>query len=560
MKLSIPETWQTTKLTELAIYVLGGDWGKEADFESTDYSTALCIRGAEFRNWNEDKGSTASPRKIKKSSLANRVLKDGDILVEISGGGPEQPVGRTVLIDKAALSYSPEVPKICTNFVRLLRTADEIDSRFLNAYLTFFYASGEIRDYQAGSNNLRNLKFNDYLGIDIPIPPFNEQHRIVAKIEELFSELDKGIEALKIARAQLKVYRQALLKHAFEGKLTAQWRAENPAKLETADALLKRIQQARAQRYQQQLAEWANQSPSVPLLQRGKPTSAATSSPLSSSLAHPPLKKGGRGDLKPKSPKPLPPLTKEELAELPELPEGWAWTRLGNTNVEISDGPFGSNLKSSDYVDSGVRVVRLENIGSLKFIEDKESFVTEEKYELLKRHSVTTGDIVFSSFIIENVRVALVPPSITKAINKADCFCVRFSGETLSNIFAVLFLSTRHVYKQLESLIHGVGRPRINTTQLKDVVIPVCSAAEQQVIIAEIESRLSEVDQLELTLTTSLQQAEALRQSILKKAFAGLLVPQDPHDEPASKLLARIKAERATVAKSATVRQKGKRG
>ena len=199
MKLSIPETWQTTKLTELAIYVLGGDWGKEADFESTDYSTALCIRGAEFRNWNEDKGSTASPRKIKKSSLANRVLKDGDILVEISGGGPEQPVGRTVLIDKAALSYSPEVPKICTNFVRLLRTADEIDSRFLNAYLTFFYASGEIRDYQAGSNNLRNLKFNDYLGIDIPIPPFNEQHRIVAKIEELFSELDKGIEALKTA-------------------------------------------------------------------------------------------------------------------------------------------------------------------------------------------------------------------------------------------------------------------------------------------------------------------------------------------------------------------------
>ena len=70
---------------------------------------------------------------------------------------------------------------------------------------------------------------------------------------------------------------------------------------------------------------------------------------------------------------------------------------------------------------------------------------------------------------------------------------------------------------------------------------------------------MSEVDQLELTLATSLQQAEALRQSILKKAFAGLLVPQDPHDEPASALLARIKAERATVAKSATVRQRGRK-
>ena len=441
--------------------------------------------------------------------------------------------------------------------VAALRPTAALDQKYLYYFLTTKVLS--LRGDSTGSAQ-GVISKDDLSQIEIPTAPINEQRRIVAKIEELFSELDKGIENLKTARAQLKVYRQALLKHAFEGKLTAQWRAENQDKLETAAALQKRIQQERAQRYQQQLAEWTNKSPSVPLLQRGKPTSAATSSPLSSSLAHPPLKKGGRGDLKPKSPKPLPPLTKEELAELPELPEGWAWTRLGNTNVEISDGPFGSNLKSSDYVDSGVRVVRLENIGSLKFIEDKESFVTEEKYELLKRHSVTTGDIVFSSFIIENVRVALVPPSITKAINKADCFCVRFSGETLSNIFAVLFLSTRHVYKQLESLIHGVGRPRINTTQLKDVVIPVCSAAEQQVIIAEIESRLSEVDQLELTLTTSLQQAEALRQSILKKAFAGLLVPQDPHDEPASKLLARIKAERATVVKSATVRQKGKRG
>src|SRR5690606_20492978 len=64
----------------------------------------------------------------------------------------------------------------------------------------------------------------------IPLPPLPEQHRIVAKIEELFSELDKGIENLKTARAQLKVYRQALLKHAFEGKLTAQWRAERRAK------------------------------------------------------------------------------------------------------------------------------------------------------------------------------------------------------------------------------------------------------------------------------------------------------------------------------------------
>lgn len=89
-----------------------------------------------------------------------------------------------------------------------------------------------------------------------PLPPVNEQKRIVAKIEELFSELDSGIAALKTAREKLKLYRQAVLKHAFEGKLTAQWREENKDKLETPEQLLARIQKEREARYQQQLEEW----------------------------------------------------------------------------------------------------------------------------------------------------------------------------------------------------------------------------------------------------------------------------------------------------------------
>ena len=84
----------------------------------------------------------------------------------------------------------------------------------------------------------------------------NEQRRIVAKIEELFSELDKGVESLKTARGQLNVYRQAVLKHAFEGKLTAQWREENEDKLETPEQLLARIKQERETRYERQLKEW----------------------------------------------------------------------------------------------------------------------------------------------------------------------------------------------------------------------------------------------------------------------------------------------------------------
>jgi len=105
-----------------------------------------------------------------------------------------------------------------------------------------------------------------------------------------------------------------------------------------------------------------------------------------------------------------------------------------------------------------------------------------------------------------------------------------------------MFLSTRRVFKQLEDQIHGVGRPRINTTQLKEVVVPVCCPEEQQVLIVEVESKLSEADQLDQTLATALQQSAALRQSILKKAFCGQLVKQDKNDEPASVLLERIRA------------------
>jgi type I restriction enzyme S subunit len=509
MNLSLPETWQTTKLTELAIYVLGGDWGKDADFESPDYTIALCIRGAEFRNWNEDKGATASLRKIKKSSLANRILKDGDILVEISGGGPDQPVGRTVLIDKVALSHNPNIPKVCTNFVRLLRITGEVDSRFINSYLTFFYASGEIRDYQAGSNNLRNLKFNDYLGIDIPIPPLNEQHRIVAKIEELFSELDKGIESLKTAQAQLKVYRQALLKHAFEGKLTAQWRAENQDKLETAEALLKHIQHERAQRYQQQLADWES---------------------------------SGKQGSKPKAPKVLSSLTAEELAELQELPKGWTWVKYG----ELIENSQNGISKRSGSTGQEVIVLRLADIFEQKVtVKNSRKIMLTEKE--LDNYRLNKNDLLC---IRVNGSPDLVGRMVTIEEDTNIAYCDHFIRyRLLTNIFNSKYLSsyfnTVPIRRYIDlNKVSSAGQNTVNQEMIGSITIAFCCKAEQEVIVELLEEKLSEVDYLNETITTSLQQAEALRQSILKKAFSGQLVPQDPNDQPASILLARIKAEK----------------
>jgi len=536
--LNLPKSWVQATISDLGKVVSGGTpstkensyWGGNISWISPSDLTG-------YRNKHIDKGAKSITLDGLKNSSAT-IMPAGSIHFS-----SRAPIGYTVI----------SATDMTTNQgFKSLAPAQGI----FNEYIYYYFKSAkQLAESKATGTTFKEISGTAFSKLPVPLPPTSEQHRIVTKIEELFSELDKGIEALKTARAQLKVYRQALLKHAFEGKLTAQWRAENPAKLETADALLKRIQQARAQRYQQQLAEWANQSPSVPLLQRGKPTSAATSSPLSSSLAHPPLKKGGRGDLKPKAPKPLPPLTKEELAELPELPEGWGWVKLGDLASKITDGEhFKPPVKAEGVYFLSAKDVKHDGVSF-----DDPLFIDEETAKKARlRCDPERNDILIVS------RGATVGRKCI--VNTDERFCLLGSVILVKAIAAVqsrYFLSALKsplVNKRIVGVSGATAQQAIYLRDIQHVPVPVCSSLEQLKIVEELESKLSEVDQLELTIIISLQQAEALRQSILKRAFAGLLVPQDPHDEPASKLLARIKAERATVVKSATVRQKGKRG
>lgn len=218
--------WVYPQLKELTSLVIGGDWGKDPITENDeDFVEVFCIRGSEFRNWGREKGKTASLRKIKKSSLEKRQLIIGDVLLEISGGGPDQPVGRTVIIDKKALNQNNGSPKVCTNFFRLVRFHENLNKEFLNYYLQYFYHSGEVVKYQGGSNNLRNLKFKEYETIKIPLPPLQEQNRIVTKLDKLFEQLEVMNIGLEKIPVLLKNFRQQLLTQAVTGKLTEEWRS-----------------------------------------------------------------------------------------------------------------------------------------------------------------------------------------------------------------------------------------------------------------------------------------------------------------------------------------------
>ena len=494
----LPESWCVATLNDIA-RPFGGSTPSKSDASFWTDGTVPWVSPKDMKVF-ELRGSEdlVSEKALARLSL----IPEGSILVVVRSG----------ILSRILPVAINHLPVTINQDMRAFVPAPEISARFI-AWQLLANQREILGKCSKDGTTVASIEAVALASFPFALPPAAEQHRIVAKIEELFSELDQGVASLKTAREQLKVYRQSLLKNAFEGKLTAAWRAAHADQLETATALQQRIARERQARYQQQIADWQTAGQSGP---------------------------------KPKPPKPLPPLTAEELAELPELPAGWAWIRLGAANIEVFDGPFGSNLKSSDYVSDGVRVIRLENIGAMEFIENKLSFITSEKYQALEKHTVFPGDLVFSSFVTENVRVAMVPPSIEKAVNKADCFCIRLFGETLLNSYALSFLATRSVYKRLEEEIHGVGRPRINTTQLKNVVIPVCSTDEQRELVALVQEKLSEADQLDQTLATALQQADALRQSILKKAFHGQLEKQAKNEEPATALLQRIRAARAT--------------
>jgi type I restriction enzyme, S subunit len=234
-----------------------------------------------------------------------------------------------------------------------------------------------------------------------------------------------------------------------------------------------------------------------------------------------------------------------------DLPGGWNWQTVHNLVGPngLFDGPFGSNLKTADYTGHGVRVIRLENIAHLKFLNEKKAFISEQKYQNLRKHTVREGDIIFSSFIDEEIRVCVLPPLPTQAIAKADCFCLRPNRDSVDIRYLTLQLASPATYNRLLEKVHGATRPRINTTQLRDLIVPVCPPSEQHEIVRRVDELFSLADQVEARYAKAKQYVDSLKQSILAKAFRGELVPQDPNDEPASTMLERIREAASRLVK-----------
>jgi type I restriction enzyme S subunit len=330
----------------------------------------------------------------------------------------------------------------------------------------------------------------------------------VAKIEELFSELDAGEESLRVARRQLGVYRQSLLKQAFEGKLTEKWRTQNPHLLESPEQLLKRIQASRT-------AKGLRPSKTIPELID---------------------------------------CTREKL---PAIPSEWHWLRLEHVAI-IGTGMSVSQARTYDDAVE-VPYLRVANVqrGRLDLTEMRTMLVERSRLDELK---VKAGDVLFNEGGDRDklgrgwVWNGQIDPCITQ--NHV------FRATAISTTITVPEYISHWGNAFGQDFFHLTGKQTTNLASiskatLSSLPVPLPPFEEQKEILRLLDEQFEAIERNEREIDAALRRSEALRQAILKKAFTGQLVAQDPADEPASELLTRLQAERqkSVATKSRSVKK-----
>ena len=365
------------------------------------------------------------------------------------------------------------------------------------------------------STAIPGLSRSDYNEVEFPLPALPEQHRIVAEIEKQFTRLDASVAALKRVQVNLKRYRASVLKAACEGKLVpteAELAQSEGRDYEPADRLLERILSERR-------ARWDSQEK-----RRGKYKEPVT----------------------------------PDTSDLPELPKGWVWATVAQ--VAQIQGGIQKQPKRAP-ADSPFPYLRVANVlrGSLDLEEVHRIELFSGELDKLRLFS---GDLL----IVEGNgspsqigRMAIWKGEIEDCVHQNHIIRARLYGGLIPQYAESYWnspIGTSEVSKVASSTS---GLYTLSVSKVSGLPIPLPPLTEQRRIVAEVGRRLSVIQRTEAAVEANLARAERLRQSILKQAFSGKLVPQDPNDEPASVLLERIRAEREAAASAAKPKRRAKR-
>lgn len=381
-----------------------------------------------------------------------------------------------------------------------------IDNKFLCHQLN----TVDYHPFVTGSTRLK-LTSSAMKQIPMVVAPAAEQTRIVAKLEELLSDLDAGVVELKVAQRKLAQYRQSLLKAAVEGALTAEWRAKH-APTETGAQLLERILTERRARWEaKQLAKFKEQGKTPPK------------------------------DWQKKYPEPVQP----DTSGLPDLPQGWVYASLDQLLVQLRSGC----AETSSREVTGFPVLKSSAVrpGSIDY--SALNYLTSAQSRAENR--LESGDLLISrlSGSVEYVgccaQVNELPSHGVQYPDRLFCGKPVAHTETLGS-HIVICLSGPYARAKIEKAAKSTaGHKRISLSDLHPFAIAIPPLREARESVRFVQTTLGEIARQESAIKLALKQANAQRQNILRAAFAGQLLPQDPADEPASVLLERIRAERA---------------
>ncbi len=481
MKGELPEGWCKTTIGE-AFFLTLGQSPPSTTYNSDGEGLPFFQGKAEF--------GEIYPITIKWCSRPKKIAEKGDVLLSVRA-----PVGPTNIAPK----------KCCIGRgLASIRPIAGLDTKFILYYFRsverYLSKSGTGTTFNAITGNaLKNLPFL--------LPPLPEQNRIVTKIEELFTKLDAGIEALKKAKEQLKRYRQSVLKAAVEGRLTKEWREKHKDELEPADKLLERILKERRDKWGiEQLAKYKSTGEKPPK------------------------------DLQDKYKEPNPP----DTSNIQKIPKGWNWVIMNTISLKITDG---EHIRPK-MVKKGIPFLSAKDVQEEGIIFDGKLYINQaDASRFWKRCNPELNDILIVS------RGATVGRSCIIKTDKKFCLLgsvilIKLSKILLSKYISYMLKSST-IQKKMTNLSGSTAQQAIYIRDIKNLLIPVAPLLEQKIIVDKLERIFSNIKELESIINAELKRAQSLRQSILKRAFEGKLVPQDPNDEPASVLLERIKSEKA---------------
>jgi type I restriction enzyme, S subunit len=371
------------------------------------------------------------------------------------------------------------------------------------------------------STAIPGLSRDDYNSVVVKIAPLAEQRRIVLAIEQQFTRLDAGVAALKSAKAKLQNYRSSVLKAAVDGKLTETWRANHPI-TEPASKLLERILVERRANWEvEQIAKIQSRG----IVPKDDDWKKAYKKPSSQ--------------------------VKENLLD---LPEGWCWATLDQCSRRITDGTH----QPPPFTETGIPFIFVAHIVKELISFENTKYISEATYKQLNaRCPIEYGDILYSAVGSYGVAV----PVLTHQPFSFQRHIAHIKPTTLIPLNYLIFcLNSSVCLNQAHKVARGVAQKTVTLTDLARFNIPLAPHLEQEQIVAEVEQRLSEISQLELTIDVNLRRAERERQGILHAAFEGRLVPQDPNDEPADILLEQIQEERVKHEQEENLYRKNKKG